>query len=190
MSRPTQRILFALVVVVAAANALGCAGDGNSKSNGSAKTAAMKVTPEARAADPVYAYVDQVRGELTDGKTKLINDVMRMSPDESAKFWPIFRDYEEELFTLGDQRVEMTRAFVGAQNARTLDDATAARLTDQWFDFETKRLELLRRYQKQISSELSPLRAAQFTQIENRVGMVIDVVIASELPFVQVAAKP
>ena len=183
------RMSKVFVVALVIANAIGCANDGNSKSNGNAKTASLTVTPEARAADPVYAYVDQVRGELTDGKAKLINEVMKMSPEESAKFWPIYKDYEEELFALGDQRVEMTRAFVGAQNARTLDDATAARLTDQWFDFEAKRLELMRKYQKEIATALSPLRAAQFTQIENRVGMVIDVVIASELPFVQVAAK-
>ena len=185
MSRPTRLVLLALII----ANAIGCAADSKSTSDASAGTASLTLTPQARAADPVYAYLDGVRGDLSDGKAKLINQVMRLSSEESAKFWPIYHDYEEELFDLGDQRVEMTRTFVGALNARTLDDAAAAKLTDQWFDFETKRLELLQNYQKRIASELSPLRAAQFTQIENRVGMVIDVVIASELPFVQVASK-
>ena len=188
MSRPFKLVVFALVT----ATAIGCAASEKPKpaAQGKAVTAAALVKPQARAADPVYAYVDEVRDDLSDGKARVINNVMRLTSEESAKFWPIYRDYEEELFALGDQRVELTRKLVTAQAGRTLDDATAASLTDQWFDFETKRLELMRKYQKQIASELSPLRAAQFTQIENRVGTVIDLVIASEIPLVRVPSDP
>ena len=146
--------------------------------------ASSKLSPEMRKADLVYAYVDAMREDLSDGKAHIYNQVMRLTPEESKIFWPIYHDYEDELFTLGDQRVELTRGFANAMATRSLDDSRAATLTDEWFKFETQRLELLKKYQKQIASDLSPLRAAQFAQIEHRVSTVIDLAIASELPLV------
>jgi hypothetical protein len=114
---------------------------------------------------------------------------MRLSPEESKTFWPNYHDYEEELFQLGDQRVELTRNFLTAQEGQGgqggLDNDRAAKLTDDWFAFENQRLQLLQKYQKMIAAQLSPVRAAQFAQIEHRVGTVMDLVIASELPLVR-----
>jgi hypothetical protein len=188
MSRTSSLTILALIV----ANAIGCASQAEPKSatKTEAVAASKMLTPAARAADPVYAYVDDVRADLSNGKARIINKVMRLSPEESAKFWPIYQEYEEELFALGDQRVEMTRALVNAEYTRSLDDAKAASLTDQWFDFESKRLELVRKHQKRVASELSPLRAAQFTQLEHRFATVVDLMLASELPLVQVVPNP
>src|SRR3954447_19738950 len=91
----------------------------------SAATMPEAPSPEARKSDPVYKYIDAARADLSDGKAKLINQVMTLSTDESAKFWPIYNEYEDELFALGDQRVEMTRKFVTAQAKHSLDDASA-----------------------------------------------------------------
>jgi len=143
------------------------------------------ISPEKRKGDIVYAYVDAMRDDLSAGKVHIINQVMRLSPEESKSFWPIYHDYEEELFNLGDQRVELTRKFVTAQSGGTLDNDRAGALADDWFKFESQRLELLQKYHKQIAKELSPIRAAQFSQIEHRVGTVVDLLIASELPLVR-----
>jgi hypothetical protein len=70
-----------------------------------------------------------------------------------------------------------------------VDDGRATAMADQWFDFEARRLELLRKYHNRIAAELSPVRAAQFTQIENRVGTVVDLILASEIPLVQTGRR-
>ena len=182
-----RSFILLIVTVLTIPISSGCESDGTKSSAKSAQPAAAAKTlsPEARRNDVVYAYVDAIRADLSDGKAELINQVMRLSREESARFWPIYHDYEDELFALGDQRVEMTRKFVTAQTAQSLDDARAGELANEWFDFEEKRLELLRKYHKRIAAELSPLRAAQFTQVEHRVGTVIDLLIASELPLVR-----
>jgi hypothetical protein len=160
---------------------LGC--ESNGKNNN--KQAFFTPSPEARKLDPVYAYVDSVRSDLSSGKVQIINQVMRLSPEESKVFWPIYHDYEEELFNLGDQRVELTRRFVTAQARSALDNQQASAIADGWFKYEADRLELLKKYHKRIAEELSPVRAAQFTQIEHRVGTVVDLVLASETPLVR-----
>jgi hypothetical protein len=70
-----------------------------------------------------------------------------------------------------------------------LSDAEASRLASEYFDFENKRLELLKRYHGLISERLSPVRAAQFTQIEHRVGTIVDLLIAAEFPLLGGAPK-
>lgn len=43
----------------------------------------------------------------------------------------------------------------------------------------------LRRYHDRISTELSPIGATQFLQIEQRAATLVDLVIASEIPLVR-----
>ena len=143
------------------------------------------VSPEKRKGDVVYAYMDTMRADLSDGKVHIINQVMRLTPEESKVFWPIYHDYEEELFALGDKRVELSRDFVNAQSTQSFDNGRAAALAKGWFEVETQELELLKKYHEKIAAELSPVRAVQFTQIEHRVDTVIDLMIASELPLVR-----
>jgi hypothetical protein len=135
--------------------------------------------------DPVRKYVDSMRDDLSRGKVETITQVMNLSAAESKVFWPLYQDYETELFALGDQRLELIRQFIDWQLSPALDDKRATELADGYFRLEAARLDLTKKYHGMISRELSPLRAAQFTQVEHRVGTVIDLLIASEMPLVQ-----
>ena len=135
--------------------------------------------------DPVRDYVAALRTELSNGKAGLINEVMDLSVEEAKIFWPIYYEYEKELFELGDRRLEMIKQFVMANKDKALDDAQARTMAADWFQLQTDRLELFKKYNKLISEELSAVRAAQFVQIEHRVNTMIDIMIASELPLIQ-----
>src|SRR3954462_15723234 len=89
----------------------GCARKG---SDSNKSLSSYTPTAEARRSDHAYAYLDAARADLSKGKVRIINKVMNLSPDEAQKFWPLYHDYEEELFALGDQRLELTRRFVKA----------------------------------------------------------------------------
>lgn len=135
--------------------------------------------------DHVNAYLQAMRADLREGKTGLINEVMRLSDEEDDVFWEIYREYEEEYFALGDRRLETIRKFVDVMKAGMLDDATAVRLARESLDQNEEMVALLRKYHARISEKLSPVRAAQFLQIENRVGTVIDLVVAAQIPLIR-----
>lgn len=135
--------------------------------------------------DPVKTYISALRGELSNGKANLINDVMKLSVREAAVFWPIYQDYETELFALGDRRLEMIGKFSKIYNEQKLDDAQAGQLAKEWFQLQDERLALYQTYSGRLSKELSAVQAVQFVQMENRINTVIDVMIASELPLIQ-----
>ena len=50
--------------------------------------------------------------------------------------------------------------------------------------FKQTDMNLLERYHKQISNAVSPIRAAQFLQVENQMALLIDLNIAAEMPAV------
>ena len=133
--------------------------------------------------DSVQDYIDEVRIELIDGKVDLINGVMKLSNDEAQDFWPLYYDYEYELFYIGDRRVELIERFITAHQAKDLDDLEAKEIAAEWFKQETDRLGLLKKYHDLIANKLSLMHAIQFVQIEHRVNTVIDLMIASEMPL-------
>jgi hypothetical protein len=134
-------------------------------------------------ADQVRDYVTALRAELSDGKVNLINTVMKLNVEEAKTFWPIYSEYEKELFTLGDNRMELIKRFLTAVNNSAMDDAQAKTIAADWFKFQMDRLELLKKYNTIITEKLSAVRAAQFVQIEYRVNTVIDLTIAAEMPL-------
>ncbi|MHC4169277.1 MAG: hypothetical protein ACYSWQ_20200 [Planctomycetota bacterium] len=140
--------------------------------------------------DVVQAYIDAIRAELSSGKASLINDIMQLSAKEADTFWPVYHEYETELFEIGDRRMELIERFVAAHKSKVLDDSQARTMADDWFKQSADRLELFKKYHGIIAKRLSPLRAIQFVQIENRVNMVIDIMIASELPLFRYRQVP
>ncbi|MDX2512596.1 MAG: hypothetical protein QNK25_11155 [Desulfobacterales bacterium] len=133
--------------------------------------------------DTLQEYIDTVRLGLLDGKVGLINGVMKLSDEDAEVFWPLYVDYETELFDIGDRRVALIERIVAAHQSKVLEDLEAKGMAAEWLTQETDRLGLLKKYHVLIADELSPLHAIQFLQIEHRVNTVIDLMIASELPL-------
>jgi len=134
-------------------------------------------------ADPVQTYVDAIRMSLVDGKANLIDTTIRLSDEEAEVFWPLYVDYELDLFEIGDRRLDLIQWFVAAHGADVLDDREAAQMAAEWFEQEEARLQLLKKYHTLVAEALSPRHAVQFVQIEHRVNTVIDLMIASQLPL-------
>jgi hypothetical protein len=157
----------------------GCASQNAQKSQG----AMTKSRPLPR--DPeIEAYVGAIRAELSEGKVGIINKVMNLSTAEGKVFWPIYEAYESELFDLGDQRVDLLRKLEAAGASSKLDPRQLNELAEGYFKFQQDQVALTKKYYDMIASELSPVRAAQFAQIEHRIGTVVDLVIAAETPMI------
>src|SRR3954470_1689856 len=123
--------LNTIIMTLGAAILCGCA----SESHKTVATAPMPTTRLPR--DPkIDAYVGAMRADLSDGKIQIIGSVMKLSADEAEVFWPIYQEYESELFELGDQRVDLIRRFAAAQEAGKLEQAEATELADGYFKFE------------------------------------------------------
>jgi hypothetical protein len=140
---------------------------------------------EVSGPDPLGSYILALRDELRSGKVNLITDVMNLSASEATVFWPLYHAYEVELFALGDRRLDLVGRFLTAYGDGLRDHRKAAEITAVWFELEAERLVLLKKYHGLFDRELSAIRAAQFVQIEHRVGTLVDLAVASEMPLVR-----
>jgi vacuolar-type H+-ATPase subunit D/Vma8 len=108
--------------------------------------------------------------------------VMQLDIDDSAKFWPIYSEYDAELTKLNDLRVENIQDY--AQNYAQMTDEKADALIQKAMDYQKQRSELLARYYERMKQALGAVSAARFLQVEHQLLLLIDLQIASSLPIV------
>ena len=148
--------------------------------------------PAARGAevnDNIYNYLQLLRSDVNSLKVELVNSIMKLSAEDAKKFWPIYRDYENELGKLAISRAELVAEFVQSHQDGSFDNVKAKDMAKRWFRSQRARLDLLEKYHSKIEKELTSVQAGQFLQIENQIGLFIDVTIASEMPKVGTKIK-
>jgi hypothetical protein len=148
--------------------------------------------PAARGAevnDNIYNYLQLLRSDMNSLKVELVNSIMKLSTEDGKKFWPIYRDYENELGKLAINRAELVSEFVQSHRDGSFDDVKAKDMAKRWFKSQRARLDLLEKYHGKIEKALTSVQAGQFLQIENQIGLFIDVTIASEMPKVGTKGK-
>ena len=85
---------------------------------------------------------------------------------------------------MGDRKLALIRDFARLHLSGTLDNMNAADLAARWLKNTQERIDLWKKYHKQISRAVSPIRAAQFLQVEHQMALFIDLNIATEMPVV------
>jgi hypothetical protein len=144
--------------------------------------------PAPATPDDARAYFEVLRSDFNTGKIRALNQAMKLTVAEADKFWPIYRSYEKELALVGDRKLALIQEFMRHHKAGTLTDENSQAMAAQWLQNSQDRLDLWRKYQQQISAAVSPIRAAQFLQVENQMAIFVDLNIASEMPLVGTAA--
>jgi hypothetical protein len=141
--------------------------------------------PEASlTADDARASLEVLRSDFNTTKIHTLNQVMKLTPAEADKFWPIYRSYEQELALVGDRKLALIQEFMTRQKTGTLTDENSKVIAVQWLQNVQDRLDLWKKYYPQISHAVSPVRAAQFLQVENQMAIFVDLNIASVMPVV------
>jgi len=145
---------------------------------------AVQAAPSPQANDNIYNYLQLLRSEFNSAKVEIINQIMKLSEADAKKFWPIYREYENELGKQAINRAELIAKFVQSHKDGTFDNAQAQVTSRQWFKAQRDRIDLWEKYHGKIEKSLTSLQAGQFLQIENQLALFVDITIAAEMPLV------
>jgi hypothetical protein len=129
------------------------------------------------------AYVELLRSDLRSQAVAIITEVMAFNEGEDAKFWPVYREWENELAKINDSRMALIKQY--ADTYAKMDDATADKLARGALDLEGQRQALKVKYYDRFKSVLPAKTAARFIQVENQILLLLDLQIAASLPIVQ-----
>jgi hypothetical protein len=126
-------------------------------------------------------YIKLLREDVRSQKSAVVSAVMQLDPDEAAKFWPIYRDYDAELSKLNDLKVANIEEYSRTYNQLTNEKADE--LVHNAMAFQKQREDLLAKYYDRVKQEMGAITAARFVQVENQLLLIIDLQIASSLPI-------
>lgn len=143
-----------------------------------AKAATPATTPKEQ---NLQEYIKLLRGDVRSQKSGVMNVVMQLDPDQAAKFWPIYRDYDAELSKLNDLRVANIEEY--SRTYTQLTDAKADELIQNAMAYQKQRAELLAKYYDRVKQEMGAVTAARFVQVEQQLLLIIDLQILSSLPI-------
>lgn len=129
------------------------------------------------------AYIELLRVDVRTKKTAIFTEIMQFNDQQSAKFWPIYSEYDIELQKLNDQKLAGIQEY--AKNFGKMTDEKADELALLALDLESRRNDLKKTYYEKVRQQLGGIVAARFLQIEDQLLMVIDLQIAASLPIVE-----
>jgi len=132
------------------------------------------------------AYIELLRTDVKKFKSQIMGEVMELDAGESAKFWPIYKEFEAEYAILGDQIVALVRNY--ADHYDKMTDAVADQLGNQALTVEQQRNVLKKKYYDRVKAELGAITATRFIQVQNQLERIVDLQVAAELPVIH--ARP
>ena len=129
------------------------------------------------------AYVELLRRDLNKDKVSILTEMMDLSSDEAAKFWPAYNAYDKELTKLRDERIAFIRMY--AENYGILTDEKVVQIVNGMIDLEIRRAQIRKQHFQSMRKTLPTKLVARFLQIESQIEKLVDLQIASSLPIVE-----
>src|ERR1700692_139077 len=107
-------------------------------------------------------YIELLRTDVQHQKAEIMGAMMSLDVDQSAKFWPIYSEYDAELTKLNNLRATNIEDY--AHNYDQMTDAKADGLVQNAFNYRNQRSELVSKCYGRIKDSLGGVQAARFLQ--------------------------
>ena len=136
----------------------------------------------AQAQDAGLATDEQIllKQVMTDRKAVYANN-LKLTEEESKKFWPIYDAYEAEVKKVNDRFLANLNRFV--ENYDTLSESDAADVLKEKMAIEKQREALKQEYTRKVAKVLPPKKALRYAQIETRVDNMLRRDVYSLIPL-------
>jgi hypothetical protein len=124
-----------------------------------------------------------LRKDLRLQKKQIVAANVTLNEVEAQKFWPIYDQYAAELAKVYDSKVVLIKEY--AANYASLTDAQAQSIMERWTAADDAAIQLRSKYIPIVQKVLPGKKAALFFQVDRRIGVLMDLQVASEIPLVE-----
>jgi hypothetical protein len=123
------------------------------------------------------------RKDLRSLKKQIIAANMNLTDSEAQQFWPIYDRYTAELVTIMDKKYALLIQY--AQNYTTMTGEQADTYIKGRGDVEESLMQVRLKYLPSFRKALSGKSTALFFQIDWRLGLMMDLQLASQTPLIE-----
>jgi Spy/CpxP family protein refolding chaperone len=136
----------------------------------------------AQAQDAGLATDEQIllKQVMTDRKSVYASN-LKLTEAESAKFWPIYDEYEAKVKKVNDRFLANLNRFV--EQYDTLSEKDATEVLSEKMAIEKEREMLKQEYTRKVAKVLPPTKALRYAQIETRLDNMIRRDVYSLIPL-------
>ncbi len=136
---------------------------------------------QEKPADNMQILVQKIRAD----KKLLVADNMQLTEAEAKAFWPVYSQYQDELYLLRLRTAQLIKDYADAFDQMTND--TAKRLLDEYMKNEELGLKLRQAYLPKFRAVLPDVKVARYYQIENKINAALAYELAARIPLVMPA---
>ena len=153
------------------------------------KKAAAPAQPAAAPAQPAAAApadnMQILRDKVAADKKVVVAAAMELTEAEAKGFWPVYEQYQKELYKINDGIATLISGYAKEYNAKSLTDEKAKQLVDRSIVLEEQEVKLKKSFVPKLSKVLPGLKVARYIQLENKVRALVKYELAAEIPLTQ-----
>ena len=133
--------------------------------------------------DPVDEDIKLFRKDLRSLRKQIIAANMSLNDQEAEQFWPLFDRYTQELVAKQDIKYALLTEYSKHYTAMT--DQDAEKYVRGRADVDEAILQVRLKYFPQFRKVLSGKSSALFFQLDWRLGLIMDLQLASQTPLIE-----
>lgn len=146
------------------------------------------LTPVQAATEDLLNTLEILRGDAAMDRQAFLVEMLDLTPDESAAFWPLYHRFQSEKEKLGDGLIKLALEYSDSYPHLTEDQSR--RLLKDYLALEKKLGKLQAQYLHKIDKKLPATKVFLFAQIENRLDLALRLQLASVIPVLPVKMRP
>jgi hypothetical protein len=128
-------------------------------------------------ADNMQILVEKIRAD----KKLLVAENMQLTEVEAKGFWPLYNQYQDELFLLRARTLKLINDY-GKSYEKMTNDA-AKKLLDEYMTTEGLGLKLRQTFLPKFRNVLPDTKVLRYYQIENKINAALIYELASNIPL-------
>jgi hypothetical protein len=140
---------------------------------------ALPAVSQDKPADNMQILLEKIRAD----KKLLVAANMELTDAEAKAFWPVYENYQNELFLLRSRTARFIKEYSEAY--KDMKNEKAKALLDEAMTIESLGLKLRQAYLPKFRNVLPEKKVARYYQIENKIQATLNYELAKEIPLVQ-----
>jgi hypothetical protein len=138
-----------------------------------------------------FAFAENVndlkKNLVLDQRKLVVMENLTLSDEESEKFWPVFREYQENLYKLDMQNFELLSFYLKKYKELSLTDEQATKMIDAYFTLLENRRRLDRDFAFVLDMEkiLPVKKVFRYLQIQQNIDAAQQYEISQKVPLLE-----
>jgi len=120
---------------------------------------------------------------ILDQKKLNIMENLPLSDEEAGNFWPIYNEYQKQLFDLEFKRTQLLSYYVS--NYKSLSDEQAIEIMNNMFDLTDNRQYIMKKMTIDLEEVLSAKKVFRYLQVENNIAAIDQYNLVQKIPLLQ-----